>query len=111
DPKQCWVTALSWDTEGGERFRRNLLRKDTGLGIRIRTGGQWKNGADLPTVARVSSTSARYEIRVTPESAIQWDIAASPDHLEMSLSTGGAGAFGPNSVEIVFPFDPMVTPT
>ena len=111
DAQRCWVPALSWDTEGGERFRRNLLRKDTGLGIRIRTGGQWKSGADLPTVARVSSTGARYQIRMTPESTIQWDISASLDHFEMSLSASGPGTLAPNSVEMVFPFDPMVTPT
>ena len=44
DPQRCWVPALSWDTEGGERFHRNLLRKDTGVGIRVRSGGQWKKG-------------------------------------------------------------------
>ena len=111
DPERCWVPALSWDTEGGERFHRNLLRKDTGLGIRIRTGGQWKNGTDLPTVASVRSGGARYQIRATPESTIQWDITASPDHLEMSLSAAGSETLAPNSVEMVFPFDPMVTPT
>ena len=98
DPKRCLVTALSWDTEGGERFHRNLLRKDTGLGIRIRTGGQWKNGADLPTVVSVSNGGARYQIRVTPQSTLQWDITPSPDRLEMSLSTAGPGTFAPNSV-------------
>ncbi len=111
DPQRCLVPALSWDTEGGERFHRNLLRKDTGLGIRIRRGGQWIKGADLPTVASASSTGARYQIRVTPESAIQWDITASPDHLELSLSIDGQGTLAPDSVEMVFPFDPMVTPT
>jgi len=105
------VTALSWDTEGGERWHRNLLRKDTGFGIRIRTGGQWKNGVDLPTVASMSSEGGRYQIRLTPESTIQWDIAASPDHLEMSFSAIGRGTLAPKSVEVVFPFDPMVTPT
>ena len=86
DPQRCWVPALSWDTEGGDRFRRNLLRKDTGLGIRIRADGQWKKGVDLPTVASARSGGASYQVRATPESTIQWDITASPDHLEMSFS-------------------------
>ena len=111
DPQRCWVPALSWDTEAGDRFHRNLLRKDEGLGIRIRSGGQWKKGTDLPTVANVSSDGASYQIRVTPENTIQWDISISPDHLEMSLAATGAGTFAPNSIEMVFPFDPMVTPT
>jgi len=110
-PDRAWVPNLSWDTEGGERFRRNLLRKGTGLGIHVRTGGQWKNGVDLPTVASVRSGGARYQIRATPESTIQWDINASPDHLEMSLSAAGSATLAPDSVELVFPFDPMVTPT
>jgi hypothetical protein len=111
DRERCWVPALSWDTEGGERFHRNLLRKDAGLGIRIRTGGQWKNGTDLPTVASARSGGARYQIRATPESTIEWDITASPDHAEMSFSAVGAGTLAPDSIEIVFPFDPMVAPT
>ena len=59
DPQRCWVPDLSWDTEGGERFHRNLLRKGTGLGIRVRTGGQWKYGVDLPTVASARSGGAQ----------------------------------------------------
>ena len=111
DRERCWIPTLSWDTEGGDRFRRNLLRKDTGVGIRIRTGGQWKNGTDLPTVASVQDGGARYQIRATPESTIQWDINASPDHLETSFSAAGSATLAPNSVELIFPFDPMVTPT
>jgi hypothetical protein len=111
DSQRCWVPALSWDTEGGERFRRNLLRKGTGLGLRVRTGGQWKNGVDLPTVASGRSGGAQYQIRATPESTIQWDIDAPPNHFEMSLSAAGSATLAPDSVEMVFPFDPMVTPT
>ncbi len=111
DRERCWIPTLSWDTEGGDRFRRNLLRKDTGVGIRIRTGGQSKNGTDLPTVASVQDGGARYQIRATPESTIQWDINASPDHLETSFSAAGSATLAPNSVELIFPFDPMVTPT
>jgi hypothetical protein len=110
DPKRCLVTALSWDTEGGERFQRNLLRQGTGLGVRIRSGGTWKNSADLPTVATALGTGARYQIRVTPESTIQWEINPSQDHLEMSVAVGGPG-LGAQTLEMVFPFDPMVTAT
>ena len=110
DPQRCLVTALSWDTEGGVRFHRNLLRNGTGLGLRMRTGGEWKSVADLPTAASVSSRGARYQIRLTPESSIQWDINTSPDHFEMSLTADGA-ELGAKTVEMVFPFDPMVTAT
>src|SRR5208282_642610 len=102
DRERCWVPALSWDTEGGERFHRNLLRKDTGLGIRVRTGGQWKNGVNLPTVASARSGGASYQVRATPESTIQWDITASPDHAEMSFSATGSATLAPGSVEMVF---------
>ncbi len=111
DPQRCWVPALSWDTEGGERFHRNLLRKDTGVGIRVRSGGQWKKGTDLPTVASARSGGASYQVRATPESTIKWDITASPDHFEMSFSAAGTGTLAAKNVEVVFPFDPMVTPT
>jgi hypothetical protein len=111
DPKRALVPALSWDTEGGERFHSNLLRKGTGLGLRVRTDGQWRDGAELPTVAQPAGDRASYLLKVTPQSTLQWDISSARDSFVMTLSVEGSGSLPPKSVEMVFPFDPMVTPT
>jgi hypothetical protein len=111
DPKRSMVPVLSWDTEGGERFHTNLLRKGTGVGLRVRSEGQWRNGAELPTAVQPSGERTRYILQVTPRSALQWDIFASSDNFRMTLSVEGSGILPAKSVEMVFPFDPMVTPT
>jgi hypothetical protein len=111
DPKRALVPVLSWDTEGGERSHSNLLRKGTGLGLRLRTDGQWRAGADLPTAAQPLGSGARYLFQVTSQSKLQWDISVSGDSFVMTVSAEGSGTLPPKSVEMVFPFDPMVTPT
>jgi hypothetical protein len=111
DPKRGLVPVLSWDTEGGERSHSNLLRKGTGLGLRLRTDGQWREGAELPTAAQPLGNGTRYLFQVTSQSKLQWDISVSPDSFVMTLSAEGSGTLPPKSVEMVFPFDPMVTPT
>ena len=111
DPKRGLVTVLSWDTEGGERSHSNLLRKGTGLGLRLRTDGQWRDGAELPTAAQPLGDGTRYLFQVTSQSKLQWDISVSGDSFVMTLSAEGSGTLPPKSVEMVFPFDPMVTAT
>jgi hypothetical protein len=111
DPKRALVPVLSWDTEGGERFHSNLLRKGTGVGLRVRTDGQWREGADLPAAAQPSGDGARYRLQVTSQSTLEWNISVASDSFGMTLSAAGSGSLPPKSVEMVFPFDPMVTPT
>ncbi len=111
DPKRALVRALSWDTEGGERLRVNLLRKGTGVGLRVRDSGQWGEGIDLPTEAQTSGRGIRYRLKVSSQATLQWEVVAEQDHLTMTFSAEGRGSFAPDSVELVFPFDPMVTPT
>jgi hypothetical protein len=111
DPKRGLVPVLSWDTEGGERSHSNLLRKGTGLGLRVRADGRWREGAELPTAAQPLGNGTRYLFQVTSQSKLQWDISVSGDSFVMTVSAEGSGTLPPKSVEMVFPFDPMVTPT
>jgi hypothetical protein len=111
DPKRGSVPVLSWDTEGGGRSQSNLFRKSTGLGLRLRTDGHWREGAELPTVTQLLGNGARYLFQVTSQSKLQWDISASGGSFEMTVSAEGSGSLPPKSVEMVFPFDPMVAAT
>ena len=111
DPARSSIPVLSWDTEGGERFRSNLLRKGTGIGLRVRIDGRWMAGTSLPAAAQLSGNRIRYRLQVKSQCALQWDIFSSPDSFAMTVSVEGSGTFPPGSVEMVFPFDAMVTPT
>jgi hypothetical protein len=111
DPKRSLVTALSWDTEGGERFHANLLRQGAGVGLRVRIDGQWREAAALPTTVQTAAGQTRYQLRVTPQCSLEWSISGSPDGLEMTVATQGPATLPPHSLELVFPFDPRVTAT
>lgn len=111
DPKRPLVPVLSWDTEGGSRARSNLLRSGAGVGVRVREGDRWRDGIELPAEVHSSAEATRYRLQLTPDSALRWDIAVSPRSLTMTLAAEGSETISPGSLEMVFPFDPMVTPT
>jgi hypothetical protein len=110
DPTRALVPELSWDTEGGERCRVNLLRKSAGVGVRVRVNGQWRSGIDLPTEAAASGHGIRYRLKLSSHASLLWEVVPAPDRLTMSFSTEGDASFAPDSIELLFPFDPMVTP-
>ncbi|MFZ4396775.1 MAG: hypothetical protein ACOYOU_14265 [Kiritimatiellia bacterium] len=107
------ITALSWDTEGTGREKISLLRPKTAAGLRIRMGGQWRNGADLPT--RVETNAAvgvsSYWITVAPETEIGWRVEAAKGSLTLQFSGKGPALGAIEGMELVLPFAPSVTPT
>jgi hypothetical protein len=106
------ITALSWDTEGGDRAKMNLLRKDSTVTISIQAAGEWKRAADLPTrVERLGESGTRYRVTVAPDAELAWEIAPSGDQLTMRLSVTGAGAKAIQGLEMLFPFDPRAAAT
>ncbi len=106
------ITALSWDTEGTGREKISLLRPKTAAGLRIRMGGQWRNGADLPT--RVETNTAvgvsSYWITVAPETEVGWRIGTAKGKLTLEFSGKGSALGTIEGMELVLPFAPDVTP-
>ncbi len=47
DSTRARIGALSWDTEGGDRGRVNLLRLGTSVRLLIKSGGQWRASDSL----------------------------------------------------------------
>jgi hypothetical protein len=110
DPKRPLIPVLSWDTEGGERFRTNLLRSP-GVGLRVRLETLWLDGTDLPSSADKRDGGAHYRLQAAENCTLRWDVSVSQDSFTMTLSTEGSATLPPGSVELVFRFDPRVTPT
>ncbi|MCY3020690.1 MAG: hypothetical protein NTW87_16860 [Planctomycetota bacterium] len=109
--KRAEITALSWDTEGTGRDKTNLLRPNTMVGLRIRSGGQWHNGIDLPTRVGADDKGGKsYWITAAPDAEVNWLIAAADGKLTLLFSGVGAGLGRIDGFEIVFPFAPGVTP-
>ncbi|MCD4728156.1 MAG: hypothetical protein K8R46_10870, partial [Pirellulales bacterium] len=65
DPQSPAITFLSWDTEGGERTRMNLLR--SGSMIRVRVAGAWSRAEKLPAAAESEDGPRRYRFSPTAD--------------------------------------------
>jgi len=105
DPERPAVTFLSWDTEGGDRVRTNLLRPNAGIRLRFQVDGAWRE-AEM-SGRRADEQSVRYELRAG-KARIDWELRSEGHNLFIKLSTGKRPVDG---LQIVFPFDPRITPT
>lgn len=107
DPDAPAVTFLSWDTEGGDRAKLNLLRKDSPVTLRARADGEWQP----QTAAKVCRGDkwAHYTMTPAPEAEVIWAIIDDPDRLSMRVSCSEAGKI--EALELTFPFDPLVAAT
>jgi hypothetical protein len=110
DPIRPLVTALSWDTEGGDRVRTNLLRSP-GLRLRIQPALDWIEATELPATVQAIPHGTRYSFLLPQNSAFHWEVIASDGSLTISFSTEGTGGSRLGNIELVFAFDPSVTPT
>lgn len=109
DPEKPLITFLSWDTEGGKRAERNLLRDNSAVSLRIRTTGTWHAAEKLPVRHR-GGTGGHYEIEVRPDARIDWQVAQEGNRLHFNLSASGRRVDAITGIELRFPFDPHVTP-
>ncbi len=95
---------LSWDTEGGGRAKRNLLRADVSLyrcnqGKSVQLTGKGEKRGTHEVSFRLAAA----------EKQIDWSVRAIHGGMTMQFS-GGEGAKG-DRLELVFPFDPRMAAT
>ncbi len=110
-PARAEIIALGWDTEGSGRHRANLLRPQSAAGLRIRSGGQWRNGIDLPTqVDAISGNGKSYWLTVAPGAELNWRIESDGQGFTMHFSSRGPNTAQIEAVELAFPFSPGLTP-
>lgn len=102
---------LSWDTEGGGRASTNLLPHGSGVTLRVQTGGRWRPASEFATKRQAQGLHTVYRVSIAPDSELIWQIHTSGSQLEFSISSQGAKADRIAEIELVFPFDPRVTPT
>ena len=94
------ISTLSWDTEGGDRAKMNLLRAPVYLRIPSGGAGQPMTGATVEFKPnRVSYAGAK----------VTWDIQTLPDGFNMVLTSNETS--GAVDAEVVFPFNPTSTAT
>ncbi|HOD49758.1 MAG TPA: hypothetical protein PKY01_11455 [Candidatus Hydrogenedentes bacterium] len=88
-PDASAITFMSWDTEGGDRLQRNLLRSDAPFRAEIRVDESWQ---EAPAAVRLqyAETNGGFDLTVTPS-------PASPPES--------------SALRLLLSFDPGVTPT
>lgn len=110
DAIRAEVPILSWDSEGGDRARTNLLR--AALSLRVKVQGVWHSVAELETQSRnVGQGGMEYGINVSPGVLVHWSIQPEGGGLVMNLHGSGSDVDRVEAIEMHFPFDPQVTPT
>jgi len=112
EPRRALVSFLGWDTEGGGRADTNLLQAGTGVSLRVRIAANWRAGAEMPAQREKTGRSGTgYRLSVAPDAELIWSLQPKRDSLDMKISGRGKGWNAVEVVELVFPFDPRVTPT
>ncbi len=112
DPNRAIVRFLGWDSEGGGRANTNLLQAGTGLSLRVRMGGQWQAGEGLPTQRSTEGNgTTRYRVSPRSDADLFWSLERKGESLGQRFSARGKGWPQVEALELVFPFDPQVTPT
>ena len=96
---------LSWDTEGGDRAKNNLLR--AGVSLRKCTGEKVVALAGKGEKTGPRQVTFRFASSPTP---MDWIVRIDGSGLSMQLSGGGAGAHA-DRTELAFPFNPLMVAT
>ena len=111
DAHRASITFLSWDTEGGNRVQRNLLRAGCGITLRLNSGNSWREAAGLPTRRhKLSGNGTQYHLSVSPREELIWNITPKRGGLTLKMATKHEGKSNADELELAFPFDPRVTP-
>lgn len=99
------IAALGWDTEGGERVTRNLLRAP--IRLELWAADQWHDAIALPVaVDHPTDAVTRYCLNPGTAAELTWSIEHSPTGLSLSWTGAAETKF-----RLVLPFNPRVTPT
>jgi hypothetical protein len=121
DAKLAQVPFMSWDTEGGDRAKMNLLREP--MKLRILDGDVWRVSSELPTQAEsLDNGGVRYRITTNKGAdVLEWKIQPARDRLTMTISCLAIDHNVPvfaqptaqkkANAELLIPFDPRATAT
>lgn len=119
DPASGGLAFLSWDTEGGPKAARNLLRAGSAVRLQSLSDGVWQDAkaVSLPAASGKSASVLELDAGGVP---LEWRIETPTDaagslRLILSAREGAwAGSYPravPAALRLLFPFDPKVTST
>ncbi len=104
------ITYLSWDTEGGDKSNRNLLRPDSAVVLQVRSGEQW-NTISEGALKTVSDAEHVLDYPLSPKDKLEWTIRIAQGTIDFQFSLQGEVPDAINGFRLFFPLDPTVTST
>jgi hypothetical protein len=85
DASRARTSFLSWDTEGGDRAKFNLLRAP--VKFRVRSDGDWRTSKNLPTRCQpLDKGGMRYQLDIQPDAQLMCEVRPLADRLSMTVS-------------------------
>ena len=106
------ITHLGWDTEGGDRAQKNLLRDGKAAGVRLLIDGQWRSAESFETVVtKPRPGERRYQLKVAADANLKFVVRPGDGRLSISIASWGPLGNHADAVELAFPFNPRLTPT
>ena len=111
DGSRPLISFLSWDTEGGNRVKTNLLRAKTSVGVRVSGNGQAQAARPAISTEATGAQDWRFIVSVSPESKIVAEVHAAGDRFSIRVAAAAGTKGRMPAMELVFPFDPRVTAT
>ena len=106
DLKSATLPFLSWDSEGGDRARLNLLR--SGVLLQGRAGE--KTVPFTGTGVKSGEDAVVFELKAQ-DAQITWTVRVKDGGMTMDFRGAGAGLAKLDGLELIFPFDASTTAT
>ena len=103
------ISAIGWDTEGGDRAKLNLLRAPASVNLLI--GGQLKPGKDFPTEVTEKGRTTLCTLTPGPGSRVVYEIVRGKEKVEFRFRFENPEAAELEAIELAFPFDPVACAT
>ena len=100
------LSLLSWDTEGGDRAKRNLLR--SAVSLNLRAGGK---SVRLTGKGEQRGTEEATFHLAAADSRLDWIVRATRGVLSLQVRNAGGPASPSDRLELVFPFEPRTAAT
>lgn len=104
------ITAIGWDTEGGERASTNLLRTGAAITLWINVQGEFREESAFPTkIIRQCDASLTYIMLCDGGGEVTWTIRQAADRFSCEFAVTGTRQI--HGMELRFPFNPRITAT
>lgn len=100
---------LSWDSEGGEQVKLNLLRGNAGVVFHVQTKGKWVDGK--PFVLGPGAAAGEVRLGDGGKDELLWTGRAADGGMVWTLKNVGQAGGSIGAIRVTLPFNPRMAAT